>query len=144
MRHDDVRDPGGERGVDGGVDLGPAEVPGREHEIVARDDRRARSRGRPSVSRTGSLADAGCDELVLDLPPDRLLGGLRPVLARLVLGVDRRQPDDPRAAARRDLDRLRVQPADAGVERDRAERVDAGHGARARPPRARPSARSAT
>ena len=50
------------------------------------------------------------------------------VLARLVLGVDGRQPDDPRATPRRDLDRLRVQPADAGVQRDRAESIHARHG----------------
>ena len=51
-----------------------------------------------------------------------------PSAACLVLGVDGRQPDDPRAPrAPRSRRRLRVQPADARVERDRAERVDPGH-----------------
>ena len=108
------------------MDLGAAEVPGREHEVVARDD--LEHLREPVLRQLHRRArDAGRGELVLDLAPDRLLRGLGPVLARLVLGVDRRQPDDPRAFARRDLDRLRVQPADAGVERDRAERVDARH-----------------
>ena len=80
------------------------------------------------VTRTGSLADAGGRELVLDLPPDGLLGRLGAILAGLVLGVDRRQPDDARASSRRDLDRLRVEPADAGIQHDRAERIHAGHG----------------
>ena len=36
--------------------------------------------------------------------------------------ADRRQPHDPRALARGDLDRGGVQPADRVVERDRADR----------------------
>ena len=87
---------------------------------------------------TGSSADGvtgdrpaghpGGDELVLNLSPDRLLRRLRPVLARLVLRVDRRQPDDARSAPRRDLHRLRVQPTDTRVERDRTEGIDSRHG----------------
>ena len=79
------------------------------------------------VERHRAACDAGRLELVLDHAPHGLLRRLRAVLARLVLGVDRRQPDDARAAARRDLDRLGVQAADAGVERDRAERAHPGH-----------------
>ena len=69
--------------------------------------------------------DADRLELLLDDAPDRLLVGRRPVLTRLVLGIDGRQPDNPRAAARGNLHRLRVQPADAGVQRNRAEHIDA-------------------
>ena len=78
-------------------------------------------------SRTGAARDAGGFELLLDRAPDRLLGGLRAVLARLVLGVDGRQPDDAGTAPGGDLDRLRVQPADAVVERDRAESAHLRH-----------------
>ena len=143
VRHDDLRDARGERGLDRRVDLGAAEVARREHEVVAGDDR---EHAREAVRRDahGLAADAGGRELVLDLAPDRLLGRLRAVLARLVLGVDGRQPDDARTAARGDLDRLRVQPADPGVERDRAERVARRAPRRARRPRAPRSARSAT
>ena len=74
-------------------------------------------------------SDAGGGELVLDHSPDRLLGGLWAVLARLVLGVDRGQPDNARSLSRRDLHGLCVQPTDPVVEGDRAEGVDAGHSA---------------
>ena len=128
MRHDHLRDPGRESRVDGGVDLGPAEVPGREHELVTGDDL---EHPREAVRREphGLGRHAGGRELVLDLAPDRLLGRLGAVLTGLVLGVHGRQPDDPRTSPGRDLDRLRVEPADAGVERDRTQGVDAGHGA---------------
>ena len=126
MRHDDVGDSRGERRVDRGVDLGSAQMPRREHDVVAGDDLEHSSE--PLLGQLHRRArDPGRRELVLDLAPDRLLGGLGPIFTRLVLGVDGRQPDDPRAFARRDLDRQRVQPADAGVQRDRAERIDARH-----------------
>ena len=124
-----LRDAGLARCGEGRVDLGAAEMPRREHELVASDHlEHAREAALGELHRLAR--DAGGRELVLDLPPDRLLGGLPAVLARLVLGIDRRQPDDPRTAARGDLDGLRVQPADTGVERDRPERIHAGH----RPP----------
>ncbi len=126
MRHDDVGDSRGKRRVDSGMDLGSAQMPGREHDVVTGDDREHASE--PLLGQGHRCAcDAGRRELVLDLAPDRLLGGLGAVLARLVLGVDGRQPDDPRAFTGRDLDRQRVQPADTGVQRDRAERIDTGH-----------------
>ena len=95
---------------------------------MARDDS-STARGRSRVSRTGSLATPAAANSSWISRQTGCLAGFGPVLARLVLGVDRRQPDDPRTAAGRDLDGLRVQPADAGVERDRPERVDARHGA---------------
>ena len=49
-------------------------------------------------------------------------------LADLVLGADGGEPDDARALAGGDLDRGGVEAADGVVERDRAERRDAGHG----------------
>ena len=128
VRDHDLPDSGRQRRVDRHVDLGAPEVPGREHEVVARDHcEHAREPLRRHAARARSPTPGG-RELVLDLPPDRLLGGLRAVLARLVLGVDRRQPDDARPSSRRDLDRLRVEPADAGIEHDRPERIHAGHG----------------
>ena len=48
------------------------------------------------------------------------------MLAVLVLGVDGREPDSPRALPGRDLDGERVHSADGGVERDRAERRHLG------------------
>ena len=126
--HDHAGDAGGESRVDDAVDLGPAEVPRREHEVVACDDvEHLREAARRQLHRP--VRDADLRELVLDRSPDRLLRGLRAVLARLVLGVDRRQPDDPCAFAGRDLDRLCVESTDAGVERDRAERAHVRHGA---------------
>ena len=127
MRHDHVLDAGSERRVDGAVDLRAAEVSRREHDVVARDD--VEHLREAAVHQLHGLAShAGGDELLLNRPPHRLLRRLGAVLARLVLGVDRRQPDDPRTAAGRDLDRLRVEPADARVERDRAEDIDTRHG----------------
>ena len=127
MRHDDVLHPGGERRSDDGVDLGATEVPCCEHEVVPGDNREdLRERLIRQLHRPGR--DAGRRELVLDLAPRRRLRRPRPVFTRLVLGVHRRQPDDARALARCDLDRQVVQPPDAGVERDRAESVDAGNG----------------
>ena len=108
------------------MDLGSSEVTCREHEVVACDD--VEHAGKPVLCHPHGLArNAGRHELVLDLAPDRLLGGLRAVLARFVLGVDGRKPDDPRPTARCDLHRQRVQPTDTRVERDRAERVDTGN-----------------
>ena len=125
----DARDAGRERGVDDGVDLGPAEVPRREHEIVARDDVEHLREPVRRVSTTGPLATPTAANSSWIARQTGCFAGLGPVLARLVLGVDRRQPDDPRASPGRDLDRLRVQSADAGVERDRAQSVHARHGA---------------
>ena len=129
MGDDDLRDAGRERRVDDRVDLGAAEVAGREHEAVAGDDLE-HARAGSSSRRTGPPATPAASNSSWIVAPDRLLGRLRAVLARLVLGVDRRQPDDARAAPRGDLHRLRVQPADARVERDRAERSTPGTAAR--------------
>ena len=127
MGHDHAGDTGGESRVDDGMDLGPAEVPGGEHEPVAGDDvEHLREAALRQLHRP--VRHSHRRELLLDRPPDRLLRRLRTLLVRLVLGVDRRQPDDPRASPGRDLDGLRVQSADAVVERDRAQCSDARHG----------------
>ncbi len=127
MRDQYVRDARRQRGLDRHRDLCPTEMPGRDDQLMACDDsehrleRRRRDRHRPARNARGN-------ELVLNLSPDRLLRRLRPVLTRLVLRVDRRQPHDPRPTPRRDLHGLRVQPTDAGVERDRPEGIDPRHG----------------
>ena len=64
---------------------------------------RARSGPRPAPCPSGSAARTSCCSLTDD---------------------DRREPHDPRPFARRDLDRQRVEPADAAVERDGAEHGD--------------------
>ncbi len=125
MRDDDLGDSGRKGRSDRAVNLGAAEVARREHEPVPGHDLEHRCQPVVEPHRIGP--DSGGLELILDRPPDRLLGGLRPVFARLVLGVDGREPDDPRAAPSRDLDRLRIETADARVERDRAEGPDPGH-----------------
>ena len=127
MRHDHARDPRRERRVDDGVDLFPTEMPGGEGQVVARnhlEHSREAALGQPH-----RLArDPGRGELVLDRAPDRLLGRVEAGAARLVLGVDGRQPDDPGASSGCDLDRLSVQAADAGIQRDRAQGVHARYG----------------
>ena len=70
--------------------------------------------------------EAGLAQGELEANPDRHLA-LRVGSEDLVLLVDRRhrrEPHDPRPFARRDLDRQRVEPADAAVERDGAEHGD--------------------
>src|SRR4029077_18289188 len=86
--------------------------------------RRASSQAHHDRPRLGD--DAGLAQLELEAHPDRDLavrvGGEHLVL--LVLRADGREPDDPRALARRDLHGDRVEPADGAVERDRPDRVD--------------------
>ena len=127
MRDQHVRDACRERLLDRHRDLGPAEMPGCDDQLMACDDPEHRLEGRGRDRYRPARHPRG-DELVLNLSPDRLLRRLRPVLARLVLRVDRRQPDDARPAPRRDLHRLRVQPTDTRVERDRTESIDSRHG----------------
>ena len=50
------------------------------------------------------------------------------VTGRLIDRVNGRQPDGPGALPGRDLHRQRVHTADRGVERDRAQNLDAGDG----------------
>ena len=122
--------------VDGGVDddedLRPREMPGRQDEVVPRDDvehlEQLRQRRAVGVEHGHRLrAHARRAQLELEADPDRDLAvGVGVLdLAELVLGADGGQPDDPRALARGDLDGGRVEPADRVVERDRAERPDA-------------------
>ena len=77
MRDDDLLDPGGQRRVDGGVDLGPAEVPGGEHELMPRHHL---EHAREAIGRElhGLARHARGGELVLDLRQTGCLAGLGP------------------------------------------------------------------
>ena len=124
-----------ERRVDDGEDLVAREVAGREHEAVPRD----RAEHGPRLGQHGAVGvddrhrlelEARRAQLALQLHPDRDPRPRRELrlLAALVDGVDRREPDGARALARGDLDRDGVHPADGAVERDRPEHLDAGNG----------------
>ena len=130
------RTPGLDRGVDEREDLVAAHVPGGQHEVVAGDRPRARRAASgstapsSSTTGTGSAVTPSLAQLELEAHPDRDLaagvGGEDLVL--LVRRAPRSASTRPGALARGDLDRDRVEPADGAVERDRADRVDPGHG----------------
>ena len=94
---------------------------------IARSTSRVSGSSRPSasVTCTGSMLEPEPAQLVLEARPQRhLVAGLRLRAAgRLGRRVDGRHPDDPRALARRDLDRERVHPADRLVQGDRPDRL---------------------
>jgi hypothetical protein len=121
-------------GVDDREDLVARQVAGGEHEVVAGDGRdhlvRLGYEGAAAVDdRHRRGHDPGLAQLELEAHPDRHLAVRvgREHLVLLVLGADGREPHDPRALARGDLDRHRVQPADGAVQRERADGVDLGH-----------------
>ena len=127
VRDDDVADAARERRVDDREDLVAAEVAGREHELMARDDadhveQRRQRRAGVVEHRHRRRLEPDLAQLALDPHPHRRVGVLAVARAGFVDGVDRRQPHDPRALARRDLHRERVEAADGGVQRDRADR----------------------
>ena len=139
MRDDDRLHSLLERPVDDREDVLAAEVSGGEDQPVARDrpEHRPRLREQRAVLRPhehGLDRETEAAQLVLELGPERhLVAGLRLGPARrLCRRVDRRQPDDLRALARRDLDRKRVHPADRPVQRDRPDRTHARARARRR------------
>ena len=119
--------PGGDRGVDEHEDLVAREVAGGEHEAVAGDDgedpcgsgssspRVVDDRHRRAASMPG-LAQLQLKRTHTGTLPS---GGSRGRARRLVDRADGREPHDPRALARGDLDRQRVEAADGVVERDR-------------------------
>ena len=133
MRHDDVADASFGRGLDEPEDLVAAEVAGAEDEAVTRDDVEhlvGLGQQRPSLvdDRHGRAHEAGLAEGELERDPDGHLL-VRACPQHLVLLVDRRdgrEPHDPGALPRRDLDGERVQPADGAIERDRPQHDDAG------------------
>ena len=128
MRHDDVGDTGGERRVDDGLRSRPGR--GARSRARGRGARRprapsrgrppsaapARSRRRPPRTRPGSSARPAASRAS---GPSSLAS-----FSASTVGSQTIRAPPPR----RDLDRQRVQSADAGVERDRAERADARHG----------------
>ena len=121
--------------VDDGEDLVAREVPGGEHEVVARDhvDDLQQLGERVAVrvdDGDGAGVDARRAQVELEAHPYRHVAvGVGVLdLADLVLGADGGEPHDARALAGGDLDRGGVEAADRVVERDRAERRDARHG----------------
>jgi hypothetical protein len=112
-------------------DVLPAEVTcGEDHAVAGnRPEDRARLRQQRAVlvaDRHRLDREPEAAQLVLELRPERhLVTGLRLGASGGLGGrVDRRQPDDPRALARRDLDRKWVHPADSPVQRDRPNRLN--------------------
>ena len=133
MGDDDPPHAGLDRAVDDGEDLVAREVAGGEDEVVAGDRAQHLARLGQQVAvlvddghRLGD--DAGLAQLELEAHPHRDLaagiGGEHLVL--LVDRADGREPHDPRALARGDLERDRVQAADGAVEHEGAEHVDLG------------------
>ena len=116
-------------------DLLPAQMAGRQDHVVLRDPLQA-ALGRvdqlPCVvdDRERRRRDAFGRELALDLRPERqLLGAAVEPAGGFVLRVDGRHPDDLAAATvPASSTATGFKPADAVVQRDGAERLDAGDG----------------
>jgi hypothetical protein len=131
VRHHDRLDPGADRALHEREDLVARQVPRAEDHLMPGDDFEDRvglGEQRPLLVDDGHrlAGEAGLAQGELEAHPDRHLA-LRVGGEDLVLLVDRRhrrEPHDPRPFARRDLDRQRVEAADAAVERDGTEHRD--------------------
>jgi hypothetical protein len=134
VRDDHAPDACRQGDVADGEDLVPAEVAGRQHEAVLGDQLADGPQRRERPCLLVEDLDRGrleplLGQLALQGEPHRWRRSRRQVVRgpAVVGGVDGRHPDDPRAEARRDLDRHRVETAQRGVEADRADGVNTGH-----------------